>query len=172
MLRFYSFKILWLFINSHSFTHITISLSEKESESRNVKCMHYQHSCYKYLTKKDFQTCFYIRIKVVYPREIFVVWSVWAMYLKSANSPIYHFFKNTNNIIFSCNSKIYFFKIEVYFNFDLNFKFLLNIYALGFLKQVVVIFKHSQLKHAHSQKNVMLLDWFTQSIFTFLTIPT
>lgn len=79
------------------------------------------------------------------------------MYLKSANSPIYHFFKNTNNIIFSCNSKIYFFKIKVYFNFDLNFKFLLNIYELGFFKQVVVIFKHSQLKHAHSQKNFMLL---------------
>lgn len=122
--------------------------------------------------KKIFKLVFYIRIKVVYPREIFVVWSVWAMYLKSANSPIYHFFKNTNNIIFSCNSKIYFFKIEVYFNFDLNFKFLLNIYELGFFKQVVVIFKHSQLKHAHSQKNFMLLDWFTQSIFTFLTIPT
>lgn len=36
-------------------------------------------------------------------------------------------------------------------------KFLLNIYELGFFKQVVVIFKHSQLKHAHSQKNFMLL---------------
>lgn len=76
------------------------------------------------------------------------------MYLKSANGPIYHFFENTNNFIFSCNSKIYFFKIEVYFNFDLNFKFLLNIYALGFFKQVVVIFKHSQPKHAHSQKKI------------------
>lgn len=54
----------------------------------------------------------------------------------------------------------------------MNFKFLLNIYELGFFKQVVVIFNHSQLKHAHSQKNFMLLDWFTQSIFTFLTIPT